>query len=295
MATAKGDYYNPDLIWSMEGIGKIRPSFFNYANGYLKGCQEPPTVEIEPVDYVDGELKRPRGRNNVCGELMVRADNVWPTCREATVRPIQNGIVRDAFTLKQLELKSVPVSSSGSNRITLRATCSGQTDSQVVWLDRDKPSFDRVSVYSSVNAHGDTDTIVNAVQIHDDGYWLTSDYRIQVREDGVVSSYDGTAATLDLEEGTHTVDVRIEDGCGRRSGWQTVEFGISAGGYVVEPGFESESDCEDGEELNGRGECVEADCNADLGWIFDPSCGAGKGCCTCAPSGHPDYDPTCLY
>jgi len=64
---------------------------------------------------------------------------------------------------------------------------------------------------------------------------------------------------------------------------------------VVDPGASSPSECGPGQQRNARDQCVTAACNGDLGWIFDPDCADGMGCCTCASPGHPDYDPGCIY
>lgn len=293
---SRRSYYEPGLNSDVEGFGHPRSSFFDYENGYLEGCHdvvEPPLELILQDDYRDtrGAL---RGRDTVCGDLVASAKNVYPKCTDAYVGVIQDSVLRTSIHLRELEIEPVPIAAGTSSKLTLQARCGSDRVQREVWVDRRGPTLSGVDVHSA-GAHS---VLVDPSDLSDDGYWNGTDYKLRVSLDGGawVTSTGTTTVLRSVPAGTHTVRVRVSDGCGRLSLVRTASFTVSSAGYVVPSGTGATGSCDPGEALNGMGQCVDADCDGDDGWIFDPGCAGGKGCCACAPPGHPLYNPTqCVY
>ena len=164
-----------------------------------------------------------------------------------------------------------------------------------MWPDRRSPQFESVRVYMGRNK----EIILEPVGIVDDGYWLSSDYDIAIRLSGSEQATVSGAKVIipELNPGAYSGSMRIIDGCGHSSSVESIHFAVNEDGYVVEPGSSLQPDqCSSGQERNARGECVDADCDEEHGWLFNPECAAGRGCCECAPPGHPLYNPSeCIY
>ncbi len=290
------DYFNPRLAEEIEGVGLIRGPWFDFRNAYLEQCQPgtKTSFSLDPKDYVDGQEEDLKGRGVFCGELIVRVKNAWPNCADVSIRVIQGPTPSSRIHVSELEPKRIRLTSGAFDGIQLRAECARKRESMTVWPDRSSPQFDSVSVYMGRNK----EIILEPVRITDDGFWQSSDYDIALRLPGSEQATvtGGKVVIPEMESGTYRGRLRVIDGCGRSSLSKSVEFTVNETGYVVDPGSSPHPDeCPSGQDKNSRGECVDAGCDEALGWIFDPDCAVGRGCCVCAPPGDPHYNSGCIY
>ena len=289
------DYFTPGLWSSLDGIGKIQSSWFDYRNAYLPECQGPQAAfTLAPKDYRNHEEQELKGRNTYCGTLMAHGENIAGNCSFASVDVIHESVVKKSLALHELESVALDMVASGSNAVNLQATCGTSVQNKTYYRDTAAPTFREIRAFMGTGKR----IIFEPVGLSDDGYWYSSNYQTSVQLDGGAEIVlTGNIGRLDnLSNGEHTEGLRITDGCGRVSTRRTIRI-TTNNGYLVDPNAPPQpAECPQGQVKNALGICVVNTCDGANGWIFSPEGAGGNGSCECAPPGHPLYNPThCIY
>ena len=181
-------------------------------------------VGIKPHDIT---LLNARGRDTVDGErniaFRVESSDSACYCYDARIQIFQNSVLRT--TLSNIEEgEEEEYRPIRGRNVLFKTSCRRKVVDKQVNLDFEPPTFDNIVV--SPNTRRERSMILHANRVEDDGYWNTSDYRVQVTLDGTHNySGSGTGITIDdLSDGNHSATMRISDGLGRWSDSKTTTF-----------------------------------------------------------------------
>lgn len=200
--------------------------------------EDAPTGLRVRFDDVYGQTYPLRNEFTYCGTdsedvLPFRVDGFFDNCSRARVEVVRGSIVRQVLYVSEDEQNFIELGGM-NNRIELRTYCGTENVTRQVYRDIYPPTFRGISVLSRISNSGPVIQTRNPVRLdvyglYDDGYWLNNDYTIEAVIDGHTRRNGSGGTTINLGNLSlerHTVDVKIQDGCGCWSEEQSLTFDV---------------------------------------------------------------------